>query len=155
MKVHIENYRGWDISFDTDKEMFHYVSSDYDADGKKISYTAAKKFIDDFIKENQTFNAFWVEVTPIRSTYRGMEKIKVVGIRKDGRFISENKKGEKSQISDYDLQDYMVINEANVPLWEELKILELEKKALNDKEKALKAKFAIKTLKEIKQEINQ
>lgn len=153
MKVHIENYRGWDISFDTDKEMFHYVSSDYDADGKKISYTAAKKFIDDFIKENQTFKAFWVEGVP--DAYKRGLKLKIVGVRKDGRFISENEKGEKDQVSDYYLSDYMLVNEVNNSCWEELKILELEKKALNDKEKALKAKFAIRTLKEIKQEINQ
>jgi len=153
MKVHIENYRGWDISFDTDKEMFHYVSSDYDTDGKKISYAAAKKFIDDFIKENQTFTPFWVEGVP-DSYGRTGKKLKVVGIRKDGRFISENEKGEKDQISDYDIKDYMAINEANGPLWDELKAIDSDAKVLSEKRKTVIAKFTVKTLKEIKSELN-
>lgn len=153
MKVHIENYRGWEISFDTDKEMFHYVSSDYDANGKKISYAAAKKFIDDFIKENQTFKAFWVEASP--DSFQPGKKIKVVGIRKDGRFISENEKGEKDQISEYDLKNYIAINDENVELWDELALLKKDQNVLSEKIKAIKAKFTIKTLKEIKREINQ
>jgi hypothetical protein len=49
----------------------------------------------------------------------------------------------------------MAINELNGPLWKQLKEIQTQKSALYDNEKAVKAKFTIKTLKEIKSELNK
>ena len=61
MKVFIENYRGWDISFDTDKESFYAQSDEYDVGETKKSFASAKKYIDDFLKDNLQFQPIWVE----------------------------------------------------------------------------------------------
>ena len=95
MRVLIENYRGFDIWFDTEKEIFYAASDSQDVGKEKRSYSAAIKYVDDFIKENSVFEPFWViDVT-------GYKK-RVVGIRKDGYFIEEEEKGDKSKISSWD-----------------------------------------------------
>lgn len=111
MKIEIENYKGWDISFDTNKEAFYCHSELYDKDQNKTSYSAVKKFIDDFIKDNQKFNPVWIQSKP--GSHHGEKKIKLIGIRKDGRFIYENSKGEKKQLSDYNEKDYILYDEKN------------------------------------------
>ena len=45
--------------FDTEKEDFFTVSNEYDTQQTKKSYASAKKYIDDYLKENQNFNQ-WV-----------------------------------------------------------------------------------------------
>ena len=57
MKIKIEDYRGWSIEFDTEKESFYCHSEQYDRDETKKSYSSVKKFVDDFIKDNFTFLA--------------------------------------------------------------------------------------------------
>ena len=111
MKVEIENYRGWSISFDTEKETFYCHSEQWDKDENKKSYAATKKWIDDFIKENETFNPIWVETKP--SSYLGYKRIKLIGVRKDGRFIYENEQGEKKQLSEYDEPNFILRNTEN------------------------------------------
>lgn len=110
MKTEIEIYRGWTISFDTEKETFYCHSEQYDTDFRKTSYPAIKKWIDDFIKENATFTPFWIE--PNRSYYKS-EPLRVIGIRKDGRFIYEDKNSNKQQLSEYSEADYILRNEDN------------------------------------------
>ena len=39
MKTEIAKYRGWEISFDTDKETFYALSNDYDRDETKKSFS--------------------------------------------------------------------------------------------------------------------
>ena len=51
MKVQIENYRGWNIEFDTEKESFYCHSEQHDKDENKKSFASTKKWIDDFIKD--------------------------------------------------------------------------------------------------------
>lgn len=111
MKVKIENYRGWSISFDTDRETFYCHSDQWDRDENKKSYAATKKWIDDFIKENETFKPVWVEAKP--GSYLSGKRIKLIGIRKDGRFIYEDENGEKRQLSDYNEKDYILHNPEN------------------------------------------
>lgn len=153
MKIPIETYRGWEISFDTDKETFHSVSTDFDTEKSKTSYSACKKFIDDYIKENQLFKPFWVEKNP--NSYGNVRKLRVVGIRKDGRFICELESGTKDQISDYDLDSWIMVNPDNQVFWDELKAAESESEAINQKIKEIKSKFIVKSLKQFKREINQ
>ena len=130
MKVQIENYRGWNIEFDTEKESFYCHSEQHDKDENKKSFASTKKWIDDFIKENEVFKPIWVETKP--KAY-GEIKIKLIGIRKDGRFIYEDAKGEKKQLSDYDEKDYILYDESNEQYKEEAEILYNEMEALRFK----------------------
>ena len=95
MNVKIETYRGFDILFETDSERFSF-NLDEGSWRQKQSYSACKKNIDDYLKENQNFKPFELE-----STTHPWEKITVTGIRKDGRFVIE-KDGIKDQLSTYD-----------------------------------------------------
>lgn len=110
MKVLIENYRGWEISFDTEKESFCCYSSNYDRDEKRQSFASTKKWIDDFLKENKTFKPFWVESKP---NMLNSGKLKIIGIRKDGKFLYEGKNGEKAQLSLYNEKDFILYNPEN------------------------------------------
>lgn len=111
MKAEIEIYRGWTISFDTEKETFYCHSEQYDKDENKKSYPATKKWIDDFIKENETFKPVWIETKP--NSYSTKQKVKLIGLRKDGRFVYEDEKGEKQQLSEYNEGDYILYDEKN------------------------------------------
>ena len=111
MKIEIENYRGWLISFDTEQETFHCHNDSYDREEYKKSFSSTKQWVDNFIKENQDFKSFWVEKKP--TAYWGYEKIKIIGIRKDNRFVYEDAKGEKKQLSDYEEKNYILYDESN------------------------------------------
>lgn len=138
MKVKIENYRGWDISFDTKRETFYSESEVWDRAETKKSFASAKKFIDDFIKENMDFKHVWVEKPA--TMFSDAKKIKLIGIRKDGRFMYEDAKGEKQQMSDYSEKDFILCNPANEVLYKQIiecnkkhEVINLEVKAIEDK----------------------
>ena len=57
MKVAIENYRGFDIEFDTDHEKFQCIITDGE-EKESRSFTAVKKFIDEYRKDNQRSHNF-------------------------------------------------------------------------------------------------
>lgn len=111
MKIKIEDYRGWSIEFDTEKESFYCHSEQYDRDETKKSYSSVKKFIDDFIKDNFSFPRIQIQSKP--SSWKDRNILTLIGIRKDGRFIYEDKKGEKKQLSDCDEEDYILYSEEN------------------------------------------
>ena len=135
MKVEIENYRGWLIQFDTEKELFYCHSEQYDSDENKKTYSATKKWIDDFIKENQVFKPVWIETKP--SSYVSDKKVKLIGIRKDGRFVFEDENGNKKQLSDYNEKDYILCNAENEKYKEEASKIDLELEALRLKRNAI------------------
>ncbi len=110
-KITIENYRGFDIEFDTDAEKFQCIITEDNSKESK-SYSAIKKFINEYKKENQDFQPFWVENIPDKG-YRKYKNLKIIGIRKDKRLIAETENGEKIQISEYDLNDFMLVNDKN------------------------------------------
>jgi hypothetical protein len=141
MKVEIEIYRGWSISFDTEKETFYCHSEQWDKDENKKSFASTRKWIDDFIKENEVFKPIWIETKP--KAYHE-KKIKLIGIRKDGRFIYEDAKGEKKQLSDYNEKDYILYNEENEKykieaskIDEQVEALGLQKNAILEKIKGV------------------
>lgn len=108
--IKIEDYRGFEISFDTDKETFTAWSSSYDNETKeKQSYAATKKYVDDYLKDNQNFKPFFVFQVGRK------DKKQIIGIRKDMRFIDAN----KEQISDYGLADWLIWDESVTPKIEE------------------------------------
>lgn len=110
MKVEVVIYRGWSISFDTEKETFYCHSEQWNKDENKKSFASTRKWIDDFIKENEVFKPIWVETKPKLYV---VKKIKLIGIRKDGRFIYEDDKGKKNQLSDYEEKNYILYDEEN------------------------------------------
>lgn len=141
MKTEIQIYRGWTISFDTEEETFYCHSEQYDKDYNKKSYSATKKWIDDFIKENEFFKPIWVETKP--KAY-GEKKIKIIGIRKDGRFIYEDAKGEKQQLAESSEKDYILYDEENEKhkieaskIDEQIDALRLQKNAILEKVKGI------------------
>ena len=148
MKVLIEEYRGWEINFDTDREGFYLSSERYDKEDTKRSYAAAKKFIDEYIKQNEKFVPFYVVTIP--SSYKSKVTRKIIGIRKDGRFVYEDDNGKKHQLSEYDEKDYMLINEVNESLFKELDELEKEISVLHECKKELEGKFHVESLKSVK-----
>lgn len=155
MNATIENYRGIEIWFDTDNESFQ---CDIDDERSiKKSYNAIKKFIDEYLKENQVFKVIHIEPNPQGRGWSKENVIKVIGVRKDGRFIGEDKDGNKKQISDYDLSEYMIKNVKNANLITELKELNSERERLrishNQQEKEIISRMTIVTLKDYKKSL--
>lgn len=151
MKIFIEKYRGIDIEFETDNGKFQCICTE-DSAKESASFESVKKFIDDYKKTNQDFKPFYIITTP--DSWKKEQKLKVVGVRKDGRFVAENKDGVKEQISDYSLNDYMIYNPDNDILFESLSALRdkeeqqrLENKSIRDE---IISKMKVVTLKEYK-----
>ena len=154
MKITIENYRGFDIEFDTNCEKFQCIVTEGNTKESK-SFSAVKKFVDDYKKDNQDFKPFYVVSNPENRMYREKERLKIIGIRKDGRFMAETKSGDKKQISDYDLKDYILDVETNERYFTLLEQFDSEQKAFlkEHKEKVEKVydNMQLVTLKEHKQ----
>lgn len=149
MRVLIETYRGFEISFDPDDEKFWYLSERYDKESSSKSFAAAKKAVDDFIKENKDFKPFFVEGK--LTAYSPKDKIKIIGIRKDCAFIFENSKGEKEQLAKHKECDYLIYNEANDSLRLEIDEKKKQISVINREIEALKAKQIGTPLTEYKQ----
>jgi hypothetical protein len=147
MRVTIENYRGIEIEFDTEQESF--LAAVADTGVKKSSFTSIKKAIDDYFKNNLTFPAFHIERTI--DSYYPNEIRRIVGIRKDGRFVAETSKGTREQVSEYDERNWIVRNPDNDPVRAEISKLDVEIRNLETKKRELSARILSKTLKEIKQ----
>ena len=64
-KILIDNYRGFDIEFETINEKFQCIITD-ELVKESISFSAIKKFVDEYKKTNQDFKPFYVESTPDR-----------------------------------------------------------------------------------------
>ena len=86
-----------------------------------------------------------------------MGKLKVIGVRKDGRFVAENSKGDKIQISDYELNDYMLLkpeNEMAMNKLSELKAKEEQQRLENNEtRKLIISEINIVTLKDYKKQL--
>ena len=133
-RILIEDYRKWEIFFDTDKEEFYTVSNEYDKDGTKKSFAATKKFIDDYIKDNFKFTP--VKVQNVATIYQKARVKTLIGMRKDGVFMCEED-GTKSQFSKYDEAQYFLADDANDAVFKEIEDLISERKALDDRIKEL------------------
>lgn len=122
MKVKIETYRTFDIEFDTDYEKFQCIVMD-GTEKESKSFSAVKKFVDEFWKENNKFKPF----KAIHIGWRGeVDLIEIVGIRKDKRFVK--KKGlVNQQISEYDEEKYYVLNSATKEILDELQRTKVER----------------------------
>ena len=128
-RVLIDTYRNIDIYFDLDREKFYASIDDVNYSKDKQSYAASKKTIDDFIKENVEFKPFYVVKVEFWSG-KIEKRCKIIGIRKDGRYIYENEKGEIKQIESYYEKNYVVEGGDYIPLINKIKILEEQIKPL-------------------------
>lgn len=126
-KALIENYRGFEIYFDTYYEKFQTIITEDDSK-ESASYAAVKRFIDDFKNNNQNFNSFWIQSIPT-AYLNDNNKVKVIGLRKDNRFVFEGKNGDKNQISEYDEKAWMIFKDENTAIIE--KIINYRKEQLN------------------------
>jgi hypothetical protein len=156
-KILIETYRGFDIEFDTECEKFQCICTEEEAKESK-SFAAVKGFVDEYKKANQGFKPFWIEGKYDDSWKRG-EKHKVIGLRKDNRFVIENPDGTKDQISDYDIKYYMLFKESNVQYKSQLDDLEAAKKLTDETYRqnrdAILAKLDIITLYDYKKTLTE
>lgn len=151
-KVLIEKYRGFDIEFDTNYERFQCIATD-ESVKESTSFTAVKKFIDDYKKANQEFKPFFVDENP-ESRFGNGKNIKIIGVRKDGRFISQDTDGKKGQVSDYNENDYMLYDPSNEQGMAELKRLkekeDTQRIENNEMRKQIISSLKIVTLKDYK-----
>lgn len=123
-KISIDFYRGWEIFFDTDEEKFLAMSEDYNRQETRGSFAAAKKWVDDFLKENEKFVPFDVHTW---SGGRRGPTLKVIGLRKDGRPATEDADGNKGQIGSYHYSgEYILLNPANAPVFAEIEAYDAE-----------------------------
>ena len=146
MKVSIQTYRGFEIKFDTEEAIFECEVKDKGKESK--SFDAIKNFIDEYLKDNATFEPFYV--VKASSIYSSIERFKIIGIRKDGRFITENEKGEKRQISAYYEKDYLIEKPEFNALFAEMAVVQLEVDAAKEKLKKVENKITLDTLKSVK-----
>jgi len=144
MKVLIETYRDFEIYFETDGELFYSISDKLDYQMKKQSYASSKASIDEYIKKNLNFKPIWVERND--SYFYNNKKIKLVGIRKDGRFVFENDKGEKGQLSEYDERNYFISNSDNEPVFKRIEEKEEQIKALTKELEVINKTLIVKCL---------
>lgn len=142
MSVLIQNYRGVDILFDADNERFSY-KFDLGNWTQKQSFASCKKSIDDFLKANATFEPFVVR------EIRSGKCLKIVGIRKDNRFVYE-KGNDRGQLSEYEERCYIEYDEAHENKYATVAILELEIDKLNDKISDVIKTIIGKNLKDLK-----
>lgn len=152
MKVLIETYRGFEIYFDTEDETFLFSSDDHTRTVEKRSYASIKKQVDDIIKENSTFVPFEVVRNPFEhGGLNQRERIRVVGIRKDGRFVIDGKKkGEFEQLSTYNEKNWIKDIPENQPIFLQIASLEFEIEGLRKKIREQKDKLVIVTLEDLK-----
>lgn len=143
MRSLIEEYRGFEIYFNTETEKFYTISNQHDVDMDKNTYASTKTYIDKFIKDNVDFKPFYV-------VDDGTKRYKVTGIRKDGKFNYQNSEGKMDSFSNYDLDKYILENDLNVPIFEQIRTEKEIIKMIEIKIKSLKESLIKVTLKDIK-----
>jgi hypothetical protein len=154
-KIEIENYQGWTIYFDKEQDRFYSVSQSDDVDKTSKSFTAAKKAIDDYLKDNQNFKPFKVMSY---GGYSGDFIVKtIVGQRKDGRFIIQKDNADPEQLSAYNEGEWIEYKEQNTTIVERIKSLKAdwnaEEAKYRDKLKALQSQLIIRTVKDIRKDL--
>ena len=149
MRVLIENYRGWEIYFNTDKEEFYTVSNEYDKQETKRSYASSKKYIDDYIKSNNVFKPIKVQKMP--TMFSEGKVITLIGIRKDKAFMYEDEEGRKQQLSSYDERDYFIVDSRNDVHFKRIAELAIERKRIDDEAKEIEKSVIKVDVKQIRQ----
>ena len=146
----IDNYRGFDIYFNTETEEFYLHSDYYDTQEYKKTYKSAVAYIDLYYKNNENFSPIYVQT---QGSVRASPTFKtIIGIRKDDRFVYEYE-GKKEQLSDYDLKSYFEVNPVNDKVYEKLSKISSDIEKLHVQYKETERQLVIKPLEDIKKEI--
>jgi hypothetical protein len=151
MRVLIEEYRGWEIYFDTDKEDFYTVSNQYDTDKSKKTYASSKKYIDDYIKANSEFKPINVQRMP--NEYSAGKTITLIGVRKDKAFMYEDEKGNKQQLSHHDEKDFFLVDPKNEPHFYQILTLKSKIELLRAEIKEVEKLVVKVTVKDIREKL--
>jgi len=153
--VVVETYRGFDIIFNPDKETFNCIPSDEDVKESK-SFAVCKRHIDEYLKLNQGFKSFTVSMKPENYRFANKKQIKIVGIRKDNKFVYEED-GQPKQLSNWNEKDYLLEFPENTLLLKEYEESEDRLIEFSNKERELQrqiiSKLKIKTLADYKKEL--
>jgi hypothetical protein len=144
MKVLINNYRGIDITFDTERERFSCSLDGNENWSEKQSYAAVTKAIDDYYKDTANFNPFY-----IRTINSG--ELKVVGQRKDGRYVVE-KNSKPEQLSTYEEGSYFIYNPSEEHIYAQYAMNEAEIATLVNKRNKIIESIKSPTLNEYKKQ---
>lgn len=150
MKVKLEDYRGFEMNFDIDDEVFYCMSSSSDTETTKKSYAALKKWVDDFIKENAQFKP--IRLVRFNTKFKDGGEIVLDGCRKDGRFTFKDKSGKTQQLSEYNETDWFLPNEANAPILKQIDELDNQIRALENKRKELDDSLMKVTFKSVREQ---
>lgn len=104
-RVLVTNYRGFDIYIETDEGTFHVTGDDWQDAKDRKSLKACYTFIDQYLKDNQTFTP--IEAMTLDAYGRGEfgEVVRFTGMRKDGRLVFED--GE--QLSSHEERHYLIL----------------------------------------------
>jgi len=143
MKTLIDNYRGWDIYYDTEIERFVVASDGWDQRSDRGSFSSCKRWVDDHIKANSTFTPFEVQHWPGRTS---SEILTITGIRKDGRPATKNANGVVGQMTDYSIRDYILRDPDNDPIFSELVDFDRETSRLEAQREILRRAIADKVV---------
>jgi len=138
-KILIEKYRGFEIEFDTHYEKFKCTCND-DEEKESKSFSVIKKFIDDYLKNNQSFKPFWVHPNSQKNFWS--DKLEVFAIRKDGTFLAKDEYGIKTHIANRDMSYYILECPENNDLMEKLEELR-KRSALQEEENAKIRNFIV------------
>jgi len=150
MKVKIEYYRGFEMNFDIENEMFYCMSSSYDTETTKKSYSSLKKWVDDYIKDNQTFTP--VRLVKFSSTFQDSDAIVLTGYRKDGRFTYLDSNGKTTQLSELNEDSWFLPYDSNTAILEEIESVDNQINTLLEKKKELDSKLIKVSFKSVKRD---
>jgi hypothetical protein len=126
MNVKIEDYRGFEIIFNTETERFSFTL-DEGHWAEKQTYAVCKKNIDDYLKANIEFKPFKVR------SFTQNNISTIIGIRKDNRFIILDESGRKDQISEYDEKNYIIYDEKDNAVYDVIRDIHKQEQVLREK----------------------
>ena len=129
MRTKVSTYKGFDIFFNDTDNVFQTESESWSQGSK--SFTAIKKKINDFIKENDVFGEFKIIGFP--NEYHASQKglITVKGIHANNNFLCEDCNGDRFQLStssNYDMRQYCFPEELEQSDYNPKKVKEYEDK---------------------------
>lgn len=134
MRTKVDDYKGFEIYFDTYEGKFIIEGCDYQQ--AKPSYASAKKFINDFLKENNFFPEFKLTSNPAKNGW-GKKEVIVQGLHSNGNLLAfDVEKQEKFQLSTYNWDDYIFPEDLEKCDYDAEKVAKLEERKRIEEEKS-------------------
>jgi hypothetical protein len=137
METLIENYKNFDIKFDTKYERFNATSEYHDFTLFEETFSGIKLSIDRHVDKNPRFEEFYAN---LNDSYYGYSKVKIVGIVQGRKFLYVDENGKTRRMLIDESDDYFVYNSQNddymeqiTEIREQIEHLESRIKELDDK----------------------